>query len=377
MSWTETLGADARTEQPLSSHRTDNIVRLLIITKTRRNILCLFSHCLCRSRFFCACWPYVEFRRLVEQVNRSCAHQWIVRLGSALSVLRPCGCVGWPLYSCFRRITHYDRRSLPLSEDRVGHCNSYPTFYVSHLSAVEPCQLFALAQRSLVPVCTCSRAQRHGVPRSPERYRFGAFLGGLLRSVQAQAPLLSATVAAMSTPFRSPIPLPKRAPPQRASEPARGSVPPGLCDPCWKRSAVLCLLDFSSPCRPGPWGRGGAGTSASYLAEPTFISISQGQSGSAVSSRRCSYGRSVSLADSVAEACTATRVLCSAAALPSVRSLIAASSVDKASTPPASSNVVPPVGNGRTARDRGRRTARARQKRQKRASLERSTWKDN
>ena len=44
----------------------------------------------------------------------------------------------------------------------------------------------------------------------------------------------------------------------------------------------------------------------------------------------------------------------------------AASSGDTASTPPASSNVVPPVGNGRTSRDRGRRTARARQTRQKR-----------
>ena len=65
-----------------------------------------------------------------------------------------------------------------------------------------------------------------------------------------------------------------------------------------------------------------------------------------------------------------------APASPSVGSVRAGSSGDKASTPPASSNVVAPVGTGRTPRDRLRRTARARQTRQKRASLERSMWKD-
>ena len=49
--------------------------------------------------------------------------------------------------------------------------------------------------------------------------------------VPVQPPLLSAGVAAMGTPFRSPIPLPKRAPRRRASEPARGSLAPELCDP--------------------------------------------------------------------------------------------------------------------------------------------------
>ena len=150
--------------------------------------------------------------------------------GLCFSVLRPCGCVGWPLYSCCRRITHSDRRSLSLSEDRVGHCDSFPKFYGSHLSAVELCQPLALAQRSLVPVCPVGGAHRHVVQRSPGRCRFGGFLGGLLRSVQAQAPQLSATVAAVGTPFRSPIPLPKRAPPQRASEPARGSLAPEVSD---------------------------------------------------------------------------------------------------------------------------------------------------
>ena len=38
------------------------------------------------------------------------APHWIVRSGLA-SGLRPCGCVGCPLLSCFRRITHSDRRS--------------------------------------------------------------------------------------------------------------------------------------------------------------------------------------------------------------------------------------------------------------------------
>ena len=140
---------------------------------------------------------------------------------------------------------------------------------------------------------------------------------------------------------------------------------------------VLCLLDFSSPCRPGPWGRGGAGTKASYLAEPTFIAISTVEAraigltnpGSAVSSHRCSCRRSVSLADSVAEARPPMRVLYSAL-------LRRQAFVLSALTPPASSNVVPPVDNGRTPRDRLRRTARARQTRQKRASLERSIWKD-
>ena len=65
---------------------------------------------------------------------------------------------------------------------------------------------------AFVPVCPVGGAHRYGVLRSSGRFRFGGFLGGLLRSVQAQAPLLSATVAAVGTPFRSPIPLPKRAP---------------------------------------------------------------------------------------------------------------------------------------------------------------------
>ena len=48
--------------------------------------------------------------------------------------------------------------------------------------------------------------------------------------VPVQPPLPSASVAAMGTPLRSPIPLPKRAP-RRASEPARGSLALELCDP--------------------------------------------------------------------------------------------------------------------------------------------------
>ena len=109
----------------------------------------------------------------MPQVNRSCAPQWIVRLGFASRC--PDLVVGWQLYSCFRRITHPDRRSLSLSEDRVGHCDSFPTFYGSQLSAVELCQPLALAQRSLVPVCTVGGAHRHVVQRSPGRCRFGGF----------------------------------------------------------------------------------------------------------------------------------------------------------------------------------------------------------
>ena len=92
---------------------------------------------------------------------------------------------------------------------------------------------------------------------------------------------------------------------QLADQSWRGSV-----TRCWERSAVLCLLDLSSPCRAGPWGRGGAATSASHLPEPTFIAISTVEArpigltnpGTADSSQRCSYRRSVSRADSVAEA---------------------------------------------------------------------------
>ena len=79
---------------------------------------------------------------------------------------------------------------------------------------------------------------------------------------------------------------------------------------------VLCFLDLSSLCRPGPWGRGGAATSASHLPEPTFIAISTVEArptrltnpGTAVSSHRCSCRRSVSRVDSVAEARTTMRV---------------------------------------------------------------------
>ena len=99
------------------------------------------------------------------------------------------------------------------------------------------------------------------------------FSVAFLRSVQAQAPLLLATVAAMGTPFRSPIPLPKRAPPQRASEPARGSVPPGLCDPLLEAvsGSLPPRVQLSMQARPvGPWWR----RDISQLPEPTFISIS-------------------------------------------------------------------------------------------------------
>ena len=84
-------------------------------------------------------------------------------------------------------------------------------------------------------------------------------------SAPVQAPLLSATVAAMGARSRSPTPLPKRPPHRRASEPARGPVARDLSG-CWERSAaqppscyppllprVLAahwLLDFSSHCSP-------------------------------------------------------------------------------------------------------------------------------
>ena len=195
-----------------------NIVRLLIIITQdeKEDILRLFSH---------STVPLTHLNLLaIRSISTDCgSSESFLRTsvdcaaGLCLSVPRPCGCVGWPLYSCFRRITHYDRRSLSLSEDRVDHCDSFPTFYGSHLSAVELYQSLALAQRSLVPVCPVGGAHRHSVQRSPGRCRFGGFLGGLLRSVQAQAPLLSATVAAMGTPFRSSIPLPKRAPRRMSS----------------------------------------------------------------------------------------------------------------------------------------------------------------
>ena len=177
-------------------------------------------------------------------MNRSCAPHWIVRLGS------PSRCPDLVVVSPdFRRITH---------PDRVDHCDSFPTFYGSHLSAVELCQPLA---RSAQP-CPC-------LPGVVERtdtvscevqdvVASAGFSVAFLRSVQAQAPLLSATVAAMGTPFRSPIPLPKRAPPQHASEPARGSVPPGLCDPLLKAvsGSLPPRLQLSLHSRPvGPWWR--------------------------------------------------------------------------------------------------------------------------
>ena len=133
--------------------------------------------------------------------------------------------------------------------------------------------------------------------------------------VPVQSPLLSAGVAAMGTPFRSPIPLPKRAPRRRASEPARGSVLAGLCDPLLGAvsGSLPPRLQLSLQGRPvGPWWR----RDTSQLPEPTFISISTVEAraigltnpGTAVSSHRCSYGSSVSLADSVAEARTTMRV---------------------------------------------------------------------
>ena len=98
---------------------------------------------------------------------------------------------------------------------------------------MELCQPLALAQRSLVPVCPVGGAHRHGVLRSSGRYRFGGFPGGLLRSVQAQAPLLSATVAAMGTPFRSSIPFPKRAP-RRVSSTVRLCVTKSKVSQRWQ-----------------------------------------------------------------------------------------------------------------------------------------------
>ena len=100
-----------------------------------------------------------------------------------------------------------------------------------------------------------------------------------------QAPLLSATVAAMGAWSRSPIPLPNRAPHRRVSEPARGSVAREFCgallgavsgsaSKCCPPLPPECMrLSGSSTSAPpaanGP-GPGGAGPLASYLTEPKF-----------------------------------------------------------------------------------------------------------
>ena len=132
-------------------------------------------------------------------MNRSRAPQWIVRLGFA--------------FRCSDFVAVLAVRSTPVLDESLTPTDArHPdlVFYGSHFSTVELCQPLALAQRNLVPVCPVGGAQTQ---RSPGRYRFGGFPGGPLRSIQSQAPLLSATVAAVGTPFRSPIPLPKRAPP--------------------------------------------------------------------------------------------------------------------------------------------------------------------
>ena len=121
--------------------------------------------------------------------------------------------------------------------------------------------------------------------------------------------------------------------------------------------AVLCFLDFSSLCRPGPWGRGGAGTSACHLPSPrpsrfqqlTLVPLASPLSPASVAAMCVP----VSLADSVTEACITMPVFLNAhlrrQAL--VGSVSAGSSGDKASTPRASvewSSL--PLAVGRTAR---------------------------
>ena len=251
----------------------------------------------------------------MAQVKRSCAPHWIVRLGSASR--------------CPDLVVVLAGSSSPVFDESLTPTDAPYPYLKTGLVTVIPFQrfmdhtflLWSCANRlhSLsAALSQFARLAEHTDTLSSgvqDVVASAGFSVAFLRSVQAQAPVLSATVAAMGTPFRSPIPLPKRAPPQRASEPARGSVPPGLCDPLLE-AVSGCLLDFSSLCRPGPCGRGGAATSASHLTEPTFISISQGQArrtgltnpGPAVSSRRYSYVRSISRADSVAEARTTMRV---------------------------------------------------------------------
>ena len=111
-------------------------------------------------------------------------------------------------------------------------------------------------------------AHRHGEKRSPGRQRFGGFLGAS-SDAPVQAPLLSATVAAVGALSRSLIPFPQRAPQRRASGQARAPVARELSGPLLGAVcglglqvmpaaspsvlATLWLLDFRSPCRPSPW----------------------------------------------------------------------------------------------------------------------------
>ena len=210
--------------------------------------------------------------------------------------------------------------------------------------------------RSLVPVC---RAHRHRVSSGVQDVLASA------SAAPVQVPLLSATVAGMSTRSRSPTPLPTRAPHRRASDPGRGSgarersglllgAVSGLASKCCPPLPPECmrLSDCSTSGRPaarGP-GRGGAGPLASHLPEPKFFPLSSftvDGCATRVSSPPLPCPRfSGGSADAPSRSCANKRKSLGAEGLPdSIGGNVAATlvlPVAKAFFQPASSPVVPP-----------------------------------
>ena len=142
--------------------------------------LTLFSVCLPLDSH---CRPYVQIRRVATQVICCCTPQWFLRLG--LASQRPDLVVVLAGWSPVVVACPLARPRLGLASRRSRLCG-YGSSFRLHLSALKllRCllverQQFALAQRSPVPVCPKYRAYRHGVSRSPGRYRFGGFFGGL------------------------------------------------------------------------------------------------------------------------------------------------------------------------------------------------------
>ena len=165
--------------------------------------------------------------------------------GLGLSAPLPCGRVGWPPFPLsvlslgvglsLRAFTAGLGLSAPLPCGRVG----WPPFPLDFLSCIAfPLCFFQVSSRRAptnlhsLTTALCQFARlAEGTNTVSSRVQDVLASAGFSAAATVQAPLLSATVAAMSARSRSPTPLPKRAPHRRASKPARGSVARELSGP--------------------------------------------------------------------------------------------------------------------------------------------------